>query len=110
VAIIRRVFLPALKVELLVVVVTGTVVMLLLSGDTVFFLAADRSVCGVGLIRRVLILPSGLLGQLELELLVCFGSGFRLCVLVGGRENADGHGDAGFKVQIDGLEGADKSF
>jgi hypothetical protein len=43
------------------VVVTGTVVVLLLSSDADLFLA-DRAVCGVGLVRRVLTLPSGVLG------------------------------------------------
>lgn len=61
--------------------------------------------------RRVMTFPSGFLrfgGKFDLKLFVGLGdlglslSGF----LVGTREDAKGHGDAGFKVQVDDRIGA----
>jgi hypothetical protein len=47
--------------------------------------------------------PSGELGELDLNLFVGVGLGGGLGLLVGGREDAKGHRDAGFKVQIGDL-------
>ena len=53
--------------------------------------------------RRVLPFPSGLLGDVELDLLGGGDGGFLgLCLSVCRREDAEGNGDAGFKVQVDG--------
>ena len=53
-------------------------------------------------VRRVLTFPSGVvLGELDFELLLGFGLGLRLAVLVGRRKDAEGDRDSGFKVQID---------
>lgn len=65
--------------------------------------------------RRDVTFPSGLvrlLGEFDLELFVgsgyCLGLGLGLCLalLVGGGEDAEGDGNARFKIQIGGLLGA----
>jgi hypothetical protein len=54
--------------------------------------------------------PSGFLGcdgKFDLKLFVSLGDGFGLGgFLVGSREDAEGHGDAGFKVQVGDLNNA----
>lgn len=66
--------------------------------------AADRD-------RSVLSFRSGLglLGLLDLELLVSLG-GLGLALLVGGGEDAEGDGDASLKVQIGDLSGAERTI
>lgn len=101
---------------------TGTMVMFfdadLFFGDAGVF--PGRELLGRGSEGRVLLaFPSGLLrllGKLDLNLLVGLGDclrlrlrlglGLCLALLVGGGEDAEGDGDAGFKIQIGGLEGA----
>jgi hypothetical protein len=87
---------------------TGTAVVFLFTRDSDLFfdafLASVRKFSGDGE-RRMLPFPSGLLfGKFDLNLLVdgCCG-GLRLCVLICGRKDAEGHGNAGFKVQVGGL-------
>lgn len=65
--------------------------------------------------RRVLTLPSGwlVLREGELNLLVNADLGLRACcfvVLVSGREDTKGHGNSGFKVQVDGLRWRERIF
>jgi hypothetical protein len=85
----------------------GTAVLLLFTSDTdLFFSEAILSTCRkscLGLERRVLTFPSGVLGELDLNLFVGVGLGLGLGFPVGGREYAEGDRDAGFKVQIGDL-------
>lgn len=85
---------------------TGTAVLILFTRDTDLFLgvavlATKRGLCGEG--RRVLTFPSGVLGKADLELLgsLDLGACLGLTVLVGRGEDAEGNGDAGLKVQVD---------
>jgi hypothetical protein len=85
-----------------------TAAFLLFASDTDLFLEASflarRGKLGLGWGRSVLF-PSGELGELDLNLLVGVGVGLGggLGVPVGRREDAKGHRDAGFKVQIGDL-------
>lgn len=101
----------ALFVGKVLVLGTGTVVLLLLTivdlfvAETVLLLRLLLREVDVGSERRrVLTFPSGFgFGKLDFDLLVSLdGSGLGLGVLVGRGEDAEGDGDAGFKVQIDG--------
>lgn len=93
---------------------TGTAVTFFFTCDTDLFftvaLLSSRGQLSRGGDRRVLTFPSGFLGfggKFNLKLFVNFGSlglsrslgGF----LVGAGEDAEGHGNAGFKVQVDDL-------
>jgi hypothetical protein len=85
----------------------GTAVLLLFTSDADLFfseatLSTGRKMC-LGLERRVLTFPSGVLGELDLNLFVGLGLGGGLGFPVRGRENAEGDRDAGFKVQIGDL-------
>jgi hypothetical protein len=56
--------------------------------------------------RRVLTFPSGFFrfgGKFDLKLFVSLGGGYGLDFFVCAREDAEGHGDAGFKVQVGDL-------
>lgn len=99
---------------------TGTVVSLLFTRVTDLCLAVTVILARLGLlllrkidvggVRRVMTFPSGLLfGKLDLKLFVGFGLGLGFAVLVGRGEDAERDGDAGFKVQIDGLRRARES-
>uniref|UniRef100_A0A1Y1KVU9 Uncharacterized protein n=1 Tax=Photinus pyralis TaxID=7054 RepID=A0A1Y1KVU9_PHOPY len=91
---------------------TGTAVTLFTETDLFFAEAvlavlamlSTRGEIDVGRVRRrVLILPSGwllLLGELDVNLFVSLGGGLRLAVPISRGEDAEGDGDAGFKVQI----------
>jgi hypothetical protein len=87
----------------------GTAAFLLLASDTDLFLEASLLTrwgkLGLGLGGRSVLFPSGELGELDLNLLVGVGVGLGggLGVPVGRREDAKGHRDAGFKVQIGDL-------
>ena len=100
-----------LVVLVLVTMDTGTAVLFLFTCDTDLFFPARRK-----LSRdrggRVLTYPSGFLrGDLDLELLVSLSGGLDLSGLFVGRgEDAEGNGDAGFKVQVGDLDGARESF
>lgn len=93
---------------------TGTVVTFFFTRETDLFvvevvlLSTGRKM-GRGVNnRRVLTLPSGFLGEFDLKLFVSYLS-LRLglgLLFVRRREDAKGHGDAGFKVQVGGLLGA----
>lgn len=93
---------------------TGTVVTFFFTRETDLFfveavlLSTGRKM-GRGVnTRRVLTLPSGFLGESDLKLFVSYLS-LRLglgLLFVGGREDAKGHGNAGFKVQVGDLFGA----
>lgn len=100
---------------------TGTVVVVMFFDTDLFFKALvfpGRKLFGSGSERRrVLTFPSGLLWllrKLDLKLLMsfgdCLGLGLCLALLVGGGEDAEGDGDTSFKIQIGGLEGAERSF
>lgn len=113
--------LQGLGVVMMVVVTmeeTGTAVAFFFTRDTDLFFAkarfAARRNFGGGGERRVLTFPSGwLLGRKgDLNLLVSSGLGrsLRLVLLVSGGEDAKGHGDAGFKVQVDGLRWRERIF
>lgn len=99
----RSVFFVVL---VLVTMDTGTAVLFLFTCDTDLFFPARRK-----LSRdrggRVLTYPSGFLrGGLDFELLVSLGGGLDLSGLFVGRgEDAEGNGDAGFKVQVGDLGG-----
>lgn len=91
---------------------TRTAVTFLFTSDAdLFFLVrvvvVIRLVDNVG--RRVLTFPSGpfvVLRELNAELLVGLGSGNLrglVVFLVGRREDAKGHGNSGFKIQVDDL-------
>lgn len=70
----------------------------------VFFASNADLLFGVAVLRRVLAFPSGVLllrRKVDVNLLVSLGLRLGLAVLVRRREDAKGHGDAGFKVQID---------
>jgi hypothetical protein len=102
----RSVFLVVL-----VTMDTGTAVLFLFTCDADLFFPARRK-----LSRdrggRVLTYPSGFLrGKLDLELLVGLSGGLDLSGLFVGRgEDAEGNGDAGFKVQVGDLGTARESF
>ncbi|KAI1307538.1 hypothetical protein F5Y03DRAFT_122954 [Xylaria venustula] len=96
---------------------TGTAVTFFFTCDTDLFFAvallSSRGQLGRGGSRRVLTFPSGFLGfggKFDLKLFVDLGGlglsrslgGF----LVGTGEDAEGHGNAGFKVQVGDLIGA----
>jgi hypothetical protein len=103
----RSVFLVVL---VLVTMDTGTAVLFLFTCDTDLFFPARRK-----LSRdrggRVLTYPSGFLrGSLNLEFLVSVGGGLDLSGLFVRRgEDAEGNGDAGFKVQVGDLGGERES-
>lgn len=73
---------------------TGTAAKIFFTGKTDFFL--------VVLVRRVLAFPSGwlLARKVDINLLMSLGGRLRLAVPVCRGKDAEGHGDAGFKVQI----------
>ncbi|KAL1854789.1 hypothetical protein VTK73DRAFT_8702 [Phialemonium thermophilum] len=73
--------------------------------DILFAVASSgRGGSGLRLVRRVLTFPSGFVGELDLNLFVGLGGGLGGGRFpVGGREDAEWDGDAGFKVQIDDL-------
>jgi hypothetical protein len=90
---------------------TGTAVAFFFARDTDLFFAvflAGRTFSVDGeRRRRVLTFPSGWLlgGEFDLKLFVSGGGGggglrLRFAVPICGREDAEGHGDAGFKVQV----------
>lgn len=91
---------------LLDVLETGTAVTLFFTCCAdLFFAVAVLSTGGeinVGGVRRVLTFPSGrlLAGELDINLFVGLGGGLRLAVPICRWEDAEGHGDSGFKVQI----------
>lgn len=94
---------------------TGTAVTFFFTRDTDLFftvaLLSSRRQLGRGGDRRVLTFPSGFLGfggKFDLKLFVGLGDlGLSLGgFLVGAREDAEGHGNAGFKVQVGDLNGA----
>lgn len=99
---------------------TGTVVMLLFTSYTDLFFAVTllsaRRKVDRGLRRRVLTFPSGfLLGELDLNLFVGLDSGglsslSGLFVFVRRREDAEGNGYSGFKIQIADLYGAKRDL
>lgn len=84
---------------------TGTRVTLFFNCDTdlLFFVEVGLRFLSSGGHRRVLTFPSGFLGELDLDLGMRLLLGFDCGFLVGGREDADGNRDAGFKVQIGDL-------
>lgn len=96
---------------------SGTAVAILFTSDADLFLAVARLVLllagrrrkvGTGRVGRVLAtFPPGLVvGELELQLLVGFGGGAALVLLVvtvGRRKDAEGNGDSCFKIQVDCL-------
>jgi hypothetical protein len=104
----RRTVLLVSKVLVMLVLGLGTgtaVTFFLTRVMDLFFavalLSARRKFSRNG-VRRVLTFPSGVvLGELDFELLLGFGLGLRLAVLVGRRKDAEGDRDSGFKVQID---------
>ena len=90
---------------------TRTAVTFLFTSDADLFFPVRVVVVG-GLVdnvrRRVLTFPSGpfvVLGELNTELLVSLGGnlGGLAVLLVGRREDAKGHGNSGFKIQVDDL-------
>jgi hypothetical protein len=96
----------------LLVLETGTAAMFFFTCNKNLFLAVTvvctgRNLSSVGSERRVSLFPSGwlLLGKFDVNLLVsgCCGGGGGLCfaVPISGREDAEGNGDSGLKVQID---------
>ena len=100
---------------LLVVMGTGTAVTILFTCETDLFFAeamllTTRGKLGRGVdTRRVFTFPSGFLRDSDLKLFVsCLSLGLDLrgLLFVGGREDAKGHGYAGFKVQVGDLNGA----
>lgn len=98
------VLLVGILVMLLLLLGTGTAVTLFLTCETDLFFVSRREVCGDRR-RRVLTFPSGFFGEFEFDLfvgLLCLGLD-PFWVFVGGGENAERNGDAGFKVQIGDL-------
>lgn len=96
-----------LLLDVLVVVLdTGTAVTLFFTCNTDLFsvLSTGREI-SVGGVRRVLTFPSGrlLAGELDINLFVRLGRRLRLAVPICRWEDAEGHGDSGFKVQIAGF-------
>jgi hypothetical protein len=94
---------------------TGTAVTFFFTCNTDLFftvaLLTSRGQLSSGGDRRVLTFPSGFLGfdgKFDLKLFVSLGGGFGLGggFLVGTREDAEGHGNAGFKVQVGDLYNA----
>lgn len=86
---------------------TGTAATLFTETDLFFAVAvlamlSTRGEIDVGSrVRRVLLLPSGLLlGELDINLFVSLGGGLRLAVPISRREDAERDGDTGFKIQI----------
>lgn len=97
--------LPEIFLDSLLVMEPGTAAMVFC--DTDLFLAvavlATRGQVNVSSVRRVLILPSGWLlfvGELDVNLFVGLCGGLRLAVPISRREDAEGDGNASFKVQI----------
>lgn len=90
---------------------TGTAVLFLFTCDANLFFLARRKLGG-DRGRRVLTYPSGFLRRhVDFELLVSLSGGLdRSGLFVGRGEDAEGNGDAGFKVQVGGLGGARESF
>lgn len=86
--------LPAIFPDVLLRLETGTAAKIFFTGKTDVFL--------VVLVRRVLAFPSGwlLVGEIDVNLLMRLGGRLGLAVLVRRGKDAEGHGDAGFKVQI----------
>ena len=91
---------------------TGTAVTILFPCVTDLFFAeavlllATRGKLGRGVDRREFTFPSGFLREGDLKLFVSglgLGLDLRGLLFVGGREDAKGHGYAGFKVQVGDL-------
>jgi hypothetical protein len=95
----------------LLVLETGTAATFFFTCNKNLFLAVTvlctgRNLSSVGSERRVSLFPSGwlLLGKFDVNLLVsggCGGGGLCFAVPISGREDAEGNGDSGLKVQID---------
>lgn len=75
---------------------TGTAALIFFTGKTDVLLV---------LLRSVLAFPSGwlLVGEADVDLLVSLSGSLGLVILVGRGEDAEGHGDTSFKVQVDDL-------
>lgn len=97
---------PVLLFDVLLVLKAGTAVTLFFTCKTDLFFAvavlSTRGEINVGGVRRVLTFPSGrlLAGELDINLFVGLGGCLRLAVPICRWEDAERHGDPGFKVQI----------